>query len=490
MSVIERRPEMVARAAYDLIIVGGGIHGACLSLEAVRRGLRPLLIEKGDFGSATSANTLRVLHGGLRYLQSVDLPRVRTSIRERRWFCRNFPDLVRPLPCLMPLYGRGLRRPGVMRVALALNDLASIRRNRSVTALLHLPGGRVLDPVATARAFPNVQRDGLVGGALWYDAIMTSSERVLMEVLRWSAQLGAAALNYVEAVRLRTARGQTTGVEAIDHPTGRTLTFEAPVVINCAGPWAPAVAAGFDTPAPELFTRALAFNVIIDREPVSDAAVAVEPTGGGRMLFLVPWHGRILAGTYHATWASERAEPMPDESQIEDLLTQINLAVPGLDVARQDVVQILAGFMPAARAGDGAPSSRTVFVDHARRGGPIGLYSSVGVKFTTARDVAEQVVTKVFGRRRRHPGTGRTRRIEAMSRDPDQMTAEAWLAIVRQESVLHFDDLLLRRTDWDPLSPLPPAVLAVLAAELDWDVTRQEAELKRLAAARYGMETV
>jgi glycerol-3-phosphate dehydrogenase len=101
---MERQIHLYSERDYDLIIVGGGIYGAMLALESVFRGLKPLLLEKSDFGAATSFNSLRIVHGGLRYLQTLDLPRHFESVRERRWFLRNFPDHVRPLPCLMPLF--------------------------------------------------------------------------------------------------------------------------------------------------------------------------------------------------------------------------------------------------------------------------------------------------------------------------------------------------------------------------------------------------
>ena len=124
-----RRSSTRAAAAYDLIVVGGGIYGAFLTLDAAHRGLRTLLLEKEDFGGQTSFNTLRIVHGGLRYLQSLDLHRFRESVRERTWFLRHLPDLVEPLACLMPLYGNGLKRPIVLRAALTLNDLLSASRN-------------------------------------------------------------------------------------------------------------------------------------------------------------------------------------------------------------------------------------------------------------------------------------------------------------------------------------------------------------------------
>ena len=153
-----RDPSSAAREKYDLIIVGGGIHGAMLALEASGRGLAVLLVEKDDFGGATSFNSLRIVHGGLRYLQSLDVARFRESVAERRWFLANFPDLVKPLGCLMPLYNRGLKRKFVLRMAFAVNDILSRDRNSGVPPSHHLPTGRILGVEETVRIFPNIDR--------------------------------------------------------------------------------------------------------------------------------------------------------------------------------------------------------------------------------------------------------------------------------------------------------------------------------------------
>ena len=160
---IERAIARAQAIDHDLIVVGGGIYGIALTLEAARRGLKPLLIERDDFGGATSWANLRILHGGLRYLQSLDLARFYELVGERSWFLRHFPDLVRPLPCLMPLYGRGLKRPAVFRAALALNDVLSLRRNRGVAPAIRLPNGRAVSAAETAALFPAVERHGLQG---------------------------------------------------------------------------------------------------------------------------------------------------------------------------------------------------------------------------------------------------------------------------------------------------------------------------------------
>src|SRR5919106_3247372 len=159
-SAIERNVDRAAGEDRDLIVVGGGIYGIALALEAARRGLKALLVERDDYGGATSWSNLRILHGGLRYLQSLDLARFFESVGERSWFLRHFPDLVRPLPCLMPLYGRGLKRPSVFKVALALNDLLSSRRNAGVKRAIRLPKGRLTSAAETAALFPAVEQQG------------------------------------------------------------------------------------------------------------------------------------------------------------------------------------------------------------------------------------------------------------------------------------------------------------------------------------------
>ncbi len=155
MAITERALEALAAERYDLVIVGGGIYGVMVSLEAVRRGLHPLLLERSDFGAATSHNSLRIVHGGLRDLQRVDLRRYYECVQERRWFLQNFPDLVEPLPCLMPLYGQGLRRPWVFRVGLMLNAALSLRRNVGVAPSLRLPSGGMLSREETSAIFPS-----------------------------------------------------------------------------------------------------------------------------------------------------------------------------------------------------------------------------------------------------------------------------------------------------------------------------------------------
>ncbi len=460
--VIERDPRKADAARYDFIVVGGGVYGCALTLEAARRGLRPLLLERDDFGEHTSWNSLRIVHGGLRSLQQLDLRRFSESVAERRWWLRSFPDHVRPLPCVMPLYGRGLHRRPVLRAALALNDLLSWRRNAGISREEgRLPAGRLLSASETTELLPGVEPRELTGGALWHDAAMPDSHRVLIELLRWACACGATCLNYVEAVELRVDDGRVAGVLATDRLSGEPLELAAPVVVNCCGPWSREMAARFDRDVEGLFRPSLAFNLLLDREPDFSVAAAIfprRPRAGA--YFLVPWKRRILAGTYHAPWADdlERAEGRTEH--VERFRAELAEAAPGLVGESTRVLHVLWGRLPVAGEGNDRLATRETIYDHGAKGGPEGLFSISGVKFTMARRVAEKTLRALRRRTAGVPAPTPPAVERPSARTPlaldelrDLQAADASSArrlvrrLVEEESVAQMSDLVLRRTD-------------------------------------------
>ena len=490
-SPIHRDPAAAADRTFDLIVVGGGIYGVCVALESARRGLRPLLLERDDFGGATSWGSLRIVHGGLRYLQSLDLRRFRESVGERRWFLRNFPDLVRPLACLMPLYRTGSRKPWMLRAALGLNDLLALDRNRGLQPDQHLGGGRMVTPRRTIELFPMVDRQGLTGGGVWADAVMLSSERLLIELARWACGCGATALNYVEARDLVIEKGRVGGIEALDRVRDRAVRFRSDRVVNCAGPWCRSLATRLSGDIPHLFHPSLAFNLLLDRAPVAEAAVAVTPRRpGAPTYFVLPWKGRVFAGTSHWPWDRGVDRIEPSQEQLEVFLNDLNSAIPGLQVGAVDVLRVYSGIMPTSREGASKPASRPVFIRHDDHGGPKGLFSISGVKYTTARLVAQESIDRIAPEAPRRPLARRIPRDGGLGLDLDAVRAligrdehrlAAHLeAVVQDESVVHLDDLLLRRGDWGG----DPGALADIAAHLcdllPWDQGRREKELVRL----------
>jgi glycerol-3-phosphate dehydrogenase len=466
---IDRDPQAAAAGSYDLLVIGGGFYGVMLTLEAARRGLATLLVERDDFGGATSWNSLRIVHGGLRYLQALDLRRHRESMAERRWFLRSFPDLVEPLPCLMPLWspprGGRLRRRSAFGLALAAERFLGRERNAGLASDNALPPDRLLDAAETAVLFPGVDRAGLRGGALWHDAVIPDSQRLLVEALRWAGGCGARALNYTEVTGLLTEGVRAAGVRAVDRETGARLELRAPAVVNCAGPWCRALAARCDRDLPELFRPVLAFNLFLDCEPPSKAALAVAAPGrGSQTWFLLPWKGGLLAGTAYVPAGPGHNDSGgdlgagPNEQNVEEFLAELRAALPasGLRSLRRDQVRrVFWGWLPAAGEGSRAPAGRPVIYDHGN-----GLLSVSGVKLTTSRAVAEEALGRIFAQRGEAlPAPGWTERppadaplpldgfLRLAGRDPEAARIHLQ-GLVERQAVVRLDDLLLRRTDW------------------------------------------
>ncbi|HYQ70557.1 MAG TPA: FAD-dependent oxidoreductase, partial [Gammaproteobacteria bacterium] len=435
----------------------------------------------------------RLIHGGLRYLQSLDIVRLRESVAERSWFLRSFPEHVMPAPCLMPLYGRGLRRNKVMRLALFANDLLSIDRNRGLRPDRSLPAGRILDRAETLQACPGVDSRRLEGAALWWDASMPDSQRLLMEALRWSASAGATALNYVCAEKLLVTAGAASGIEARDQVTGLRHEFHGSCVINAAGPWVRETAAALDRDVAQLFRPTLAWNMLFDRPAPCDYMLALQADdAGAQTFFLQSFKGRLLLGTGHAEWTGSPDAPGPDRSQLEQMLAQVNSALPGLQLRSGDMIRVFAGLLPGRGAQGQQLADRPCIIDHGRQGGVRNLFSVSGVKFTTARKVAETVLGRAVGR-----GVVRKHREH---RRPVPVPSAVWSCsapgdaglepclpglrdLIEQEAVVHLDDLVLRRTTlWEnrgTVMQLAPRLCDLFP----WNEERRRAETDRLAAA-------
>ena len=217
---MKRDLDRLGREDFDVLVIGGGIHGAAAARAAAARGLRTALVEKDDFGEATSANSLKIVHGGLRYLQRADLAKVRDSVRARREIFRRFPHLVAPLPCVLPTRGLGLRSRPAMAAALLLNDLLSADRNLGVAPACRLPRGRTISRAELQRRAPRLADERASGGALWHDGIALDTERLVLELVLDAAAAGAAVANRVRAVSFLRRGDRVEGVLARDELGG------------------------------------------------------------------------------------------------------------------------------------------------------------------------------------------------------------------------------------------------------------------------------
>jgi glycerol-3-phosphate dehydrogenase len=354
----------------------------------------------------------------------------------------------------MPLYGRGLKRPSIMKPALLLNDFLGLTRNSGVSNHKRLPPGKLVSRSFIVKAFPQVDSQGLQAGAMWYDGFAPEPQRLFMEILRWACSLGAVALNYVQAASLLLRNNQVGGMLASDRETGRHHEFRAPNVINAAGPWCRQLAQKFDQDYPRLFPEnLLLFNILFKRKALSEYALALTPNNQRQHTYFIHnWQNHLLAGTAEIPITDKTENLRPQPEQIADFINDINQAVPDLALSEKDIEHIYAGILPAAKAG--ILAKREVILSHRDHGGPSGLFSVSGVKYTTARLVAEKTMRRVFPdapiiKPQNPPAAANSGRwlfdYDWTPNAADPETITSLKTLVEEEAVVHLDDLIFRR---------------------------------------------
>ena len=364
-----------------------------LALEAGRRRLRARVLERDHIGAHTTANWFRIIHGGFRYLQSLDIVRTRQSSAERRWFLNFAPDLVRPMDFLLPLYGDGLKRPAALRAAFLLEQMVTPGRNSGLLPEARIAPGKTLTVEQTVETFATVRREGLLGAALWQDAVAMDDQALLMRLKQAAQDAGAVFEEFTPVEALSTLGGRVDGVSVGGNDHGKR---KAPVVINAAGPWSQNLTQTFGNPVAGLFHPILAFNLLLDRKPLAKTGLAIAaPASQSPLLFLMPFGEQILAGTWYdeSTVVEDKAEV--SKMAVDEFLEALADAAPALGATQKDVVQTFPGWQPLVKAGSNKVSDRPIVVDHAEQGGPFGLFSVSGVKYTTARLVAEGLIDRI-----------------------------------------------------------------------------------------------
>lgn len=400
---MNRDPSELTTGTFDVLVVGGGALGAWTAREAALQGWRTALIEASDFASGASWNNLKIVHGGLRYLQRLDFARMREAIRERSHLLRVAPHLVHPLPVLVPSFSCGRQRRFLLEIASRCNDLVSWDRNRGLAPERHLPPTRVLSRSECLDRLPVAPPDEVTGGIVFHDAQLYAPERLVLEVVKDAVGRGVTAANYVECRALRDTPGPANRIVAIDHATDERLEIEASCVVNATGSSAVRLARELtgDDIARDL-EHSAALNLLLDPmgHDVAFALPATRPNPGARVdvgerqLLFVPWRGHTLMGTGHyAISGDDPPRSSIGDEHVEQFLQEIRTALPGLRPDREDVRLVHSGFLPAIRNDESGVEllTRGRVYDHARTGRR-GLFSAVSVKLTTCRALAERIL--------------------------------------------------------------------------------------------------
>jgi len=418
---MNNRPWPLEDAVYDVVVIGGGMAGAGVARDLALRGVSTALIEQGDFASATTSQSSKLIHGGLRYLELFDFSLVRESLRERETLRGLAPHLVRPLPFLVPIYRDSSRSLIKVRIGLKLYDWLAPGRDRERYRVLPAVDALSLEPTLRAR--------DLRGAGYYFDDLLVYPERLCLENILSACRLGARAFNYAQVAEIvRDAKGRITGVRARDLLTGRVATLGARIVVNATGPWVDQLRdlARVSERGPRILRRTKGIHCLLPK--LTERAI-YHSTGDDRMIFVVPWREFSLIGATDSEFDGDPDRLHATGEEVNYLLDEVYKVLPDARVSPKEVVYTYAGVRPLSfekgkRASDVSRAHRVVAEERGR------FLSITGTKLTCFRSLAAQLgdqVMRTLGR----SGPGRSDRVALDGTDDDvsRVEARAWLDV-------------------------------------------------------------
>ncbi|HEY3182988.1 MAG TPA: glycerol-3-phosphate dehydrogenase/oxidase [Gaiellaceae bacterium] len=365
MDLRSQARERLASEQFDVLVIGGGIVGAGIAEAAARQGLAVALVDRADFGGATSSASSKLIHGGLRYLRMGDIGLVREAHQERRVLMEIAPHLVRRIPFLFPLYRGGPYRPATVQAGIWL--YSTLARERL---------GGFVRPARAVRSVPDLHVEGLRGCGVYSDA-WTHDSRLCLANVRGAADAGAAVLNYAAVESLRVERGRVVGAEVAGVGPVR-----ARAVVNATGAWVDHVRRMEDPGAAPSVRLSKGVHAVVDLERPWSAALTI-PRDAVRVTFAVPWEGMLLLGTTDTLYDGDPAAVAVTERDVAQILAEAETAVDGLRGAQ--VRASFAGLRVLPGGGDDTASARRETVYST---GPAGMLTVAGGKLTTYRRIA------------------------------------------------------------------------------------------------------
>ena len=373
---------------WDILIIGGGASGLGAAVDAAARGYRTLLVEARDFASGTSMCSTKLIHGGVRYLRQGDIGMVRHALRERSYLLHNAPHLVHPLAFIIPAWNQIDRL--MFAGGLKLYDLLSGWHN--------LAASQGLNRQEVIAALPGLNSTGLCGGTRYWDGQFDDA-RLAITLMRTATDLGATCLNYLPAIRLLKTHGRATGAVLCDAETGEEFAVTANAVINASGVHADSIRQLDDANAKPLLTPSQGIHLVFDADFLpGQQALMIPKTEDGRVMFAIPWQGRVLLGTTDTPRPELRQlnDPQPLAEEI-DFLLRTAAGVLTRPPTRADIRSAFAGLRPLIHPEHGdAKNTAALSREHAILVSPAGLITVAGGKWTTCRLMGEQVIDRAI----------------------------------------------------------------------------------------------
>lgn len=409
----ETRKERIAatRMGYDVVVVGGGVNGCGIAWDAALRGLRVLLVEKGDLGSGTSSWSSKMIHGGLKYLEKYDVGLVRESLREREWLLRAAPHLVKELRFVLPFYKTGTHSAPILSLGMVAYDLLSF--DKSVRRFNLMTRQQIL------RREPGLNPKDLLGGAVYSDAQVNYAERMTLEIAQAAMGAGAEVLTHVRAVRLNRNGDRVNSVDVRDEISGLEVTVPTRYVVNAAGPWIDEVwQNNDDLQLPRMNGGTKGTHMVVNAFPGAPKDAFYYDSEDGRPMMVIPWLGRYLIGSTDLRFDGDLDMAAATQDEYDYILHETNKVIPTANLTMADIQYSFTGVRPLPYKDEASDVSDITRRHDIRTHESInGLYTLVGGKLTTFRQVGEDVgdiLAKHFGIRRRSvthslalPGGGR-----------------------------------------------------------------------------------
>jgi len=397
---MHRDVESMSAKKYDLLIIGGGITGASVAWDAALRGLRVALVDKGDFGAATSAATSKLIHGGLRYLKTGEIGLVRESLQERRIMEIIAPHLVYPIPFIFPAYGWGMRGMPAVISAMVFYDTLSYDRRWINDDDKKIPGHIKYSEKEILEMEPGLDSKDLKGGVIYNDCQMYNSERLTLEFNLSAAEYGADQANYTRVEDLIIEGDSVTGARVRDLFSDKLYDINSRMTLNAAGPWADRMLGKLRGKVHHGLVRSKGIHLIT--RPVHKEHSVVLQTRKGRHFFILDWRGHSLIGTTDIVYKGDPDEFRVTESDVVDFLAEINETFPSAKLERADVLFQYGGLRPIVEKETSIEievydaSRKYEIYDHEQDEGISGFLTAIGGKYTTSRNMARQLVDLVY----------------------------------------------------------------------------------------------
>ena len=464
----ESNLQRMSSECFDVAVIGGGITGAGVALDAATRGLSVALIEKRDFASGTSSKSSKLIHGGLRYLEQLEFGLVYESLHERAVLSRIAPHLSKPLTFLVPLYSSGALSPlGNNKLKLAaglwLYDLLAGRRN--------VGRHRWLSRDAALAMAPALEPRDLRGAFCYYDCL-TDDSRLVIEVIKSAAGHGAVVANYVSAAGLSKTKDGATRIRLDNLLAGGELELRANVTVNATGVWSDEVSRLSSSKAVPRLRPSKGIHVVVPSEKLgNNAAVLIPSVGENRFLFVIPWHGFTVIGTTDSDYSGDLDNPRAEFSEVESVIRSAASAFPAAHLSVNHVISTFAGLRPLI-AGDEKFTKELsrreeIFEDES------GLITITGGKLTTWRRMAEKVVD-IAVRRLQTFGTLRNPNLHHSVTETVQLAGGAITSDARKEALTEAVEYGIELSTVEHLMDTYAANYRVIL-----EMTRKSSELKR-----------